>query len=60
MWMIGEETMTEILRCPKCGKQALYYRVDKSIRCNRCGYDSAMTPAKQPVQDEGSPDGTTV
>jgi rubredoxin len=51
--------MTEILECPVCHKKALYYRMDKTVRCNRCGYDSAMNPAK-PVQDEGSPDGTTV
>jgi uncharacterized Zn finger protein (UPF0148 family) len=36
----------EKLACPKCGKKAIYFRKDGSVRCNRCGYESEKKEVK--------------
>lgn len=27
-------------KCPKCGRTDLRFRIDKTFRCLKCGYDS--------------------
>jgi uncharacterized Zn finger protein (UPF0148 family) len=38
--MIVEKEEPNIPTCPKCGRKNLIFRIDGSVFCRACGYDS--------------------